>query len=70
MHQVPIKLFHAHKEIGGRLTNWLHELLDGGTVRLPEVELFDGDLDQINDALKKPKSVSVWSQVGGQNKII
>lgn len=58
-HQVPIKLFHAHKKIGGLLSGWLHELLDRGTLRLPEVEFVDGGLGAVNDALERLKDGSV-----------
>ena len=48
---VPIKLFHTSRRVGGHLSQWLYQLLDNDLLQLPEVELVDGGLDSINDAL-------------------
>lgn len=59
VHQVPIKLFHSHKKIGGHLSKWLFELLERGTLKLPEVEFVDGGLDVVNTALQRLKAGNV-----------
>ena len=59
VHQVPIKLFHAHQKIGGHLSKWLYELLDQGGLRLPEVEYVDGGLGAVNQALERLRDGTV-----------
>ncbi|KAG9258128.1 chaperonin 10-like protein [Emericellopsis atlantica] len=59
VHSVPIKLFHANRKVGGHLSKWLHELLDGGKLHLPEVEYVDGGLDAVNSALDRLKTGSI-----------
>lgn len=59
VHNVPIKLFHANRRVGGHLSKWLFELLDNGILRPPEVEYVDGGLDAINAALGRLKEGSV-----------
>lgn len=59
VHSVPIKLFHANRKVGGHLSKWLHELLDGGKLQLPEVEYVEGGLDAVNSALDRLKTGSI-----------
>lgn len=59
VHQVPIKLFHAHRKIGGHLSKWLYDLLDRDMLKLPAVEFVDGGLAAVNDALERLRAGSV-----------
>lgn len=59
VHQVPIKLFHAHMMVGGYLSKWLYELLETGLLQLPGVDFVDGGLDSVNAALENLKAGNV-----------
>lgn len=59
VHTVPIKLFHTSKLVGSYLSKWLYELLDKGTLQLPDVEFVDGGLDAINAALERLRAGNV-----------
>ncbi|KAK4504574.1 hypothetical protein PRZ48_005490 [Zasmidium cellare] len=52
-HKVPIKLFHEAPHIGEAMSTWLEDLLVARTLKLPEVEIAEGGLAGINDALDR-----------------
>ncbi|OJJ46754.1 hypothetical protein ASPZODRAFT_132883 [Penicilliopsis zonata CBS 506.65] len=51
-HTVPIKLFHTAPTVGESMVLWLEELLQSGTLRLPEIIRAKGGLGGINAALE------------------
>jgi NADPH:quinone reductase-like Zn-dependent oxidoreductase len=55
-HQVPIKIFHESHDFGESLIQWLEELLISKSLKLPEVEIAEGGLAGINDALDRLRS--------------
>ncbi|KAH6145459.1 hypothetical protein HBI64_000830 [Parastagonospora nodorum] len=55
-HQVPIKLFHANRDIGHVLSNWLSILLGNGRLTLPETVYEDGGLAAIGPSLDRIRS--------------
>jgi NADPH:quinone reductase-like Zn-dependent oxidoreductase len=58
-HKVPIKLFHESSVFGEALVGWLEKLLISKTLKLPEVEVAEGGLAGINDALDRLRSGTV-----------
>lgn len=52
-HKIPIKLFHEAPHIGEAMSTWLEDLLVARSLRLPEVEIAEGGLAGINDALDR-----------------
>lgn len=58
-HTVPIKVFHEAPAVGDTLMKWLEELLSTKTLKLPEVEIAEGGLAGINDALDRLRSGTV-----------
>lgn len=58
-HTVPIKVFHEAPAVGETLMKWLEELLVAKSLKLPEVEIADGGLSGINDALDRLRSGTV-----------
>lgn len=52
-HSVPIKAFHEAPEVGEGLTIWLEKLLEKELLATPDVEVAEGGLGGINDALDK-----------------
>lgn len=59
IHKVPIKLFHESAVFGDALVGWLEQLLIAKTLKLPEVEVAEGGLAGINDALDRLRSGTV-----------
>lgn len=58
-HTVPIKVFHEAPVIGETLMCWLEDLLVVKTLKLPDVEVGEGGLEGINDALDRLRSGTV-----------
>jgi NADPH:quinone reductase-like Zn-dependent oxidoreductase len=58
-HKVPIKLFHESSVFGEALVGWLEKLLISKKLKLPEVEVAEGGLAGINDALDRLRSGTV-----------
>ncbi|KAJ5758714.1 hypothetical protein N7520_005870 [Penicillium odoratum] len=50
-HTVPIKLFHTAPAVGESMVTWLENLLQSGTLTLPEIVRAEGGLEGINAAL-------------------
>lgn len=65
-HKVPIKLFHEAPQFGETLSQWLEELLVANSLKLPEVDVAEGGLAGINDALDKLRS----GKVGGRRIVV
>lgn len=51
-HTVPIKLFHSSPEVGEAMVTWLEDLIESGTLELPEVIRAEGGLEGVNAALE------------------
>jgi len=58
-HKVPIKIFHESHDFGETLMQWLEELLVAKSLKLPEVDVAEGGLAGINDALDRLRSGNV-----------
>jgi D-arabinose 1-dehydrogenase-like Zn-dependent alcohol dehydrogenase len=58
-HSVPIKAFHESPQVGEGLTIWLEKLLDQKLLATPEIEVAEGGLLGINDALDKLRDGTV-----------
>ena len=58
-HKVPIKLFHEAPNFGESLSQWLEDLLVAKILKLPEVEIAEGGLASINNALDRMRSGNV-----------
>lgn len=58
-HTVPIKLFHSAPAVGESMVIWLENLLQSGTLALPEIVRADGGLEGINAALDVLRSGTV-----------
>ncbi|KAJ5175984.1 uncharacterized protein N7482_001861 [Penicillium canariense] len=58
-HTVPIKLFHTAPAVGESMVSWLEDLLQSGTLTLPEIVRAEGGLEGINAALDILRSGSV-----------
>jgi NADPH:quinone reductase-like Zn-dependent oxidoreductase len=65
-HSVPIKLFHEDPNFGEQLAQWLEELLVAKSLQLPEVEVADGGLAGVNDALDRLRA----GEVGGKRIVV
>ena len=65
-HKVPIKLFHESPEYGEALMQWLEELLIAKSLKLPEVDIAEGGLAGVNDALDLLRS----GNVGGKRIVV
>lgn len=52
-HSVPIKAFHEAPQVGEGLMIWLEKLLDQKLLATPDIEVAEGGLQGINDALDK-----------------
>jgi len=59
VHKVPIKLFHESTIFGDALVQWLEQILVRKSLILPEVEVAEGGLAGINDALDRLRSGTV-----------
>lgn len=58
-HTVPIKIFHEALEVGEGLMIWLEKLLGAGLLHTPDIEIAEGGLSGINDALDRLRDGSV-----------
>lgn len=58
-HTVPIKSFHEAQTIGESLMVWLEKLLEERLLATPEIEVAEGGLKGINDALDRLRDGSV-----------
>jgi len=58
-HKLPIKLFHEAPAFGEAVMQWLEELLVNKSLKLPEVEVANGGLAGVNDALDRLRSGTV-----------
>lgn len=58
-HNVPIKVFHEAPAVGEVLMKWLEDLLIAKALKLPDVEVAEGGLEGINDALDRLRSGTV-----------
>ncbi|TKA58755.1 hypothetical protein B0A55_12635 [Friedmanniomyces simplex] len=58
-HKLPIKLFHEAPAFGESLMRWLEELLIAKSLKLPEVDVANGGLAGVNDALDRLRSGTV-----------
>jgi len=65
-HAVPIKIFHEDPNVGEQLSQWLEELLVAKCLKLPEVEVADGGLAGVNNALDRLRS----GQIGGKRIVL
>ncbi|KAK4903158.1 hypothetical protein LTR27_000086 [Elasticomyces elasticus] len=72
-HKLPIKLFHEAPAFGESLMQWLEELLVAKALKLPEVDVAEGGLAGVNDALDLLRSGTVSGKrivvpVGNHNR--
>lgn len=58
-HSVPIKAFHEAPQVGEGLTIWLEMLLEQKLLATPDIEVAEGGLEGINDALDKLRNGTV-----------
>ena len=58
-HSVPIKIFHDVPIVGESLMVWLEELQTAKALQLPEIEIAQGGLKGINEALDKLRSGTI-----------
>ncbi len=58
-HSVPIKVFHEAPQIGEGLMVWLEKLLESNALSTLDIEVVDGGLKSINEALDKLRSGAV-----------
>lgn len=65
-HSVPIKIFHEGPNIGEQLSQWLEELLVAKSLKLPEVEVAEGGLAGVNDALDRLRA----GEIGGKRIVV
>ena len=65
-HKVPIKLFHEAPNVGEEMSQWLEELLIAKTLKLPDVDVADGGLAGVNEALDRLRS----GTVGGKRIVV
>ena len=65
-HNVPIKIFHEVSPIGDALVTWLEELLVARSLELPEVEIAQGGLAGVNNALDKLRN----GEISGKRLVV
>ncbi|KAK4627982.1 FMNH(2)-dependent dimethylsulfone monooxygenase [Fulvia fulva] len=65
-HQIPIKIFHEAPQVGEAISTWLEDLLIARSLKLPEVEIAEGGLAGINDALDRMRT----GQIGGRRIVV
>ena len=58
-HTVPIKIFHSVPTLGEAAMHWLEQLLVAKELKPPDVDLADGGLEGINEALDRLRSGTV-----------
>ncbi|KAF2146963.1 uncharacterized protein K452DRAFT_294481 [Aplosporella prunicola CBS 121167] len=52
-HSVPIKIHHEVQAVGEALMTWLEKLLARDIIQLPDIEVDDGGLEGVNEALHR-----------------
>jgi NADPH:quinone reductase-like Zn-dependent oxidoreductase len=65
-HKVPIKIFHEDASVGEAISQWLEDLLTSRSIKLPEVEIAEGGLAGINDALDRLRT----GKIGGRRIVV
>lgn len=65
-HKLPIKIFHEAPHVGEAISVWLEELLVHKSLQLPEVEIAQGGLAGINDALDRMRT----GKIGGKRVVV
>ena len=65
-HKLPIKIFHEAPNVGEAISVWLEELLVHKGLQLPEVEIAQGGLAGINDALDRMRT----GKIGGKRVVV
>lgn len=65
-HKLPIKIFHEAPNVGEAISVWLEELLVAQGLKLPEVEIAQGGLAGINDALDRMRT----GKIGGKRVVV
>jgi len=65
-HKVPIKIFHEAPVVGEALSTWLEDALVARSIKLPEVEIAEGGLAGINDALDRMRT----GKIGGKRIVV
>ena len=65
-HIVPIKIFHESPEVGEAMSQLLEGLLSTQTLKLPEVEIVEGGLGGVNDALDRMRE----GNIGGRRLVV
>lgn len=65
-HKIPIKIFHEAPSVGEAISTWLEELLVSRALKLPEVEVAQGGLAGINDALDRMRT----GTIGGKRIVV
>ena len=65
-HQIPIKIFHEAPQVGEAISTWLEDLLVARSLKLPEVEIAEGGLAGINDALDRMRT----GKIGGKRIVV
>jgi NADPH:quinone reductase-like Zn-dependent oxidoreductase len=65
-HKLPIKIFHEAPEVGEAISVWLEDLLVAQALKLPEVEIAQGGLAGINDALDRMRT----GKIGGKRVVV
>lgn len=58
-HSVPIKIFHDVPEVGESIVTWLEDLLLANSLQLPQIEIAQGGLAGINEALDRLRSGTI-----------
>ncbi|KAB8349429.1 hypothetical protein FH972_023456 [Carpinus fangiana] len=58
-HNVPIKIFHDAPIVGEAIVSWLEELFIAQALELPHIEIAEGGLAGVNDALDRLRSGAV-----------
>ncbi|KAM3424749.1 hypothetical protein BST61_g6733 [Cercospora zeina] len=65
-HKLPIKIFHEAPIVGEAISVWLEDLLVHKSLQLPEVEIAQGGLAGINDALDRMRT----GTIGGKRVVV
>lgn len=65
-HKVPIKIFHEAPGVGEAISTWLEDLLIRHSLKLPEVEVAQGGLSGVNDALDRMRT----GKIGGKRIVV
>ena len=65
-HKVPIKIFHESDSVGEEMCQWLEGLLVSKSLKLPDVEVAEGGLAGVNNALDRLRT----GTVGGKRIVV